>query len=99
MVIVSRDSAFQHYLDTKSSIWEQIFKENLTISIAMNIEQIQMNIHLNLQKPIKSVCRNAFLRFDTVYSLYLKLSEKSRVIFKKVENIPKVTNLLHFHII
>ena len=65
----------------------------------MNIEQIQMNIHLNLQKPIKSVCRNAFLRFDTVYSLYLKLSEKSRVIFKKVENIPKVTNLLHFHII
>ena len=32
-------------------------------------------------------------------TLYLKLYEKSRAIFKKVENIPKVTNLLHFHII
>lgn len=64
MVIVSRDSAFQHYLDTKSSIWEQIFKENLTIPITMNIEPIQMHIHLNWQKPIKSVCRNAEERFD-----------------------------------
>ena len=36
----------------------------------MNIEQIQMNIHLNLQKPMKSVYRNAFIRFDILYSLY-----------------------------
>ena len=28
----------------------------------VNIERIQMKIHLNSQKPIKSVCRNAFLR-------------------------------------
>ena len=64
MVIVSRHSAKRHYVDTKSSIWEQIFKENLTIPIAMNIERIQMNVHLNSQKPIKSVCRNTYLRFD-----------------------------------
>ena len=30
----------------------------------MNIERIKMNVHFNSQKPIKSVCRNAFLRFD-----------------------------------
>ena len=30
----------------------------------MNIERIKMNVHFNSKKPIKSVCRNAFLRFD-----------------------------------
>ena len=64
MVIVSRNSVFKHYFATKSSILQQIFKENLTIPIAMNIERIKMNVHFNSQKPIKSVCRNAFLRFD-----------------------------------
>ena len=37
MVIVSRNSAIQHYFDTKSMIWKQIFDENLTIPISMNI--------------------------------------------------------------
>jgi len=37
MVIVSRNSAIQHYFDTKSMIWKQIFYENLTIPISMNI--------------------------------------------------------------
>ena len=64
MVIVSLNSVFKHYFDTKSSIWEQIFKETLTLPIAMNIERIKMNVNFNSQKPIKSVCRNAFLRFD-----------------------------------
>ena len=64
MVIVSRNSVLSTIFDIKSSIWEQIFKENLTIPIAMNIERIKMNVHFNSQKPIKSVCRNAFLRFD-----------------------------------
>jgi len=27
-----------HYFDPKSLIWEQIFKENLAMPIAMNIE-------------------------------------------------------------
>ena len=40
MVIGSRNSVNLHYFDTKSLIWSQIFKENLSMSIAMNIEKI-----------------------------------------------------------
>ena len=38
MLIECRDNAKYHYLDTKSLIWHQIFEENLTIPIEMNIE-------------------------------------------------------------
>ena len=64
MVIVSRNSKIIYCFDTKSLIWIQIFKENLTIPIAMNIEQIQNLAYLNLQKPIKLAYRNAFRHFD-----------------------------------
>ena len=39
-------------------IWQQIFFENLSISIAMYIVQIQIYVNLNLYKPILSACRN-----------------------------------------
>ena len=64
MVIDSRNSGKIHYFDTKSLIWWQIFKENLSIPIAMNIERIQKVTYLNSQKPIKSAYRNALQRFD-----------------------------------
>ena len=64
MVIDSRNSGKIHYFATKSLIWWQIFKENLSISIAMNIERIQKVTYLNSQKPIKSAYRNAPRRFD-----------------------------------
>ena len=41
MVIESRNSVNSHYFDTKSLIWSQIFFENLSISIAMNIGKIK----------------------------------------------------------
>ena len=41
MVIESRNSANSHYFDTKSLIWSQIFYENLSIPIAMNIGKIK----------------------------------------------------------
>ncbi len=62
MVIASRNGEKFHYFDTKSSICKQIFRENLTIPIAMNIEHIQITVNLNVQKPIKSVCLNTFVR-------------------------------------
>ena len=41
MVIESRNSVNLHYFDTKSLIWSQIFFENLSMSIAMNIGIIE----------------------------------------------------------
>ena len=41
MVIESRNSVNLHYFDTKSLIWSQIFFENLSMSIAMNIGRIE----------------------------------------------------------
>ena len=39
--IVGRNSVNTHYFDTKSLIWSQIFFENLSMSIAMNIGRIE----------------------------------------------------------
>ncbi len=41
MSIESRNSVKLHYFDTKSLIWSQIFFENLSMSIAMNIGKIK----------------------------------------------------------
>ena len=41
MVIESRNSVNVHYFDTKSLIWQQIFFENLSMSIAMSIGKIK----------------------------------------------------------
>ena len=41
MVIGIRNSVNLHYFDTKSLIWSQIFYENLSMSIAMNIGKIK----------------------------------------------------------
>ena len=41
MVIESRKSVNTHYFDTKSLIWLQIFIENLSMPIAMNIGKIK----------------------------------------------------------
>ena len=41
MVIENRNSVGLHYFDTKSLIWSQIFYENLSIAIAMNIGKIE----------------------------------------------------------
>ena len=41
MVIESLNSVKPHYLDTKSLIWSQIFYENLSRSISMNIGKIK----------------------------------------------------------
>ncbi len=41
MVIVSRNRVNTRYFDTKSMIWSQIFLENLSISIAINIGKIK----------------------------------------------------------
>ena len=41
MVIASRNSVKPHYFDTKSMIWSQIFIENLSMTIAMNIDKIK----------------------------------------------------------
>ena len=43
MAIESRNSVILHYFDTESLIWSQIFKENLSISIAMNICKIKFS--------------------------------------------------------
>ena len=43
MVIESRNSVITHYFDTKSLIWSQIFKENLSMPIAMNICKIKFS--------------------------------------------------------
>ncbi len=40
-VIESRNSVNPHYFDTKSLIWSQIFDENLSMPIAMNIGKIK----------------------------------------------------------
>ncbi len=40
-VIESRNSVNLHYFDTKSLIWSQIFDENLSVPIAMNIGKIK----------------------------------------------------------
>ena len=81
MVIVSRNSDKKHYFDTKSLICEQIFKENLTITIAMNIERIQTNIHLNSQKPINRFVETLFC-VSTFYSHYNRLYVKRQDGFK-----------------
>ncbi len=39
MVVVCRNSNFYYCFDAKSSIWLQIFKENLTKPIAMIVVQ------------------------------------------------------------
>jgi len=41
MVIETRNSVNVHYFDTKSLIWQQIFFENLSMSIAMSIGKIK----------------------------------------------------------
>ena len=41
MVIEIRNSANSHYFDTKSLIWLQIFFENLSMYIEMNIGKIK----------------------------------------------------------
>ena len=46
MVMVSRNSKIFYCFDTKSLIWEQIFIENLTISIEMSV-LAQMNFKKN----------------------------------------------------
>ena len=43
MVIECRNSVDLHYFDTKSSIWSQIFNENLSMPIAMNIVKIKFS--------------------------------------------------------
>ena len=62
MVIVSRYSKIIYCIDTKSLIWEQIFNENLTISIAMSVVRNEF-LKIQLRKADEiglSKCFSAF---------------------------------------